>query len=313
MKVRFALAALVSVALAAACLPKTDQADGSSCAKDSECKSSRCFDGFCAGSRCKPSDSSSCDEGWKCVHSAPDPITGFFGSDGSDTCSPTCGHCPGNSHCPKDAPAGAICSFGKEPLDLEITVENAVAGREVQLTASAKNGTGVLVECNWDIGDGKSSEKTNGPLLVRTIRDAQEYWARVSCTDDGGRSGAVETRFTVTCTPSGETCAQGACCAVTNERCVAGTCRVPSPLVFEIEGPTTVAIHQPATYIAKMVSGDGTLRDATWRFADDAPFTQQGLMVEHAFDKTGDISVQINAGTDLLTQSEMVIVIKVTE
>jgi hypothetical protein len=313
MKVRFALVALVSVVLAAACLPKTDQADGSSCAKDSECKSSRCFEGFCAGSSCKPSDSSSCEEGWKCTHSGPDPITGFFGSDGSDTCSPTCGHCPGNSHCPKDAPAGAICSFGKEPLELAVAVENAIAGRPVKLTASAKNGSGILVECSWDLGDGKSTEKTNGPVLVRIIRDAHEYRAHVSCTDDAGGRGAVETTFTVTCTPSGEACVEGACCGATNQRCVAGECKVPSPPMLAIEGPTTVALHQSVTFTAKMLSGDGTLRDATWKFADDAPFPKQGLSVEHAFDMTGDIAVQLNAATDLLTQGETTIVVKVTE
>jgi hypothetical protein len=313
MKARLAIATFVSVLLAACFIPTTNQADGSACSKDDECKSHRCHDGFCGGSSCKLNDASSCDDGWKCTHNAPDPITGFFGNDGSETCQATCGHCPGNAHCPKDAPPGALCSFGKEPLELAVAVENAIAGRPVKLTASAKNGSGRLVECNWELGDGKPSEKTTGPLLVRTIKDAREHWVRVSCSDDEGAFGFVEHSFTVECTPSGETCAEGACCADASMRCVSGTCRLPSPPVFEIEGPTDIAVGTPAMYTAKMISGDGKIENATWTFADDAPFTQTGITVEHAFDTKGDLSVTVKAGTDLLTQGEKVIVVHVHE
>src|SRR5688572_5702235 len=185
MKARFALAALLSVVLAGACLPKTDQADGSSCSDDDECNSHRCFEGFCSGSKCKPSDASSCLEGWKCTHNDADPITGFFGNDGSDTCKPTCGHCPGNAHCPKDAPAGALCQFGKAPLELSVAVENAIVGRPVKFTAKAANGA-VLVECIWSVGDGKPATKTEGAVYTTTFTQATEQRMDVSCKDDGG-------------------------------------------------------------------------------------------------------------------------------
>ena len=313
MKAPFVLAALVSVVLAAACLPKTDQDDGSSCTDDKECKSSRCFDGFCAGSSCKPSDSSSCDDGWKCTHNSPDAITGFFGNDGSDTCKPTCGHCPGNAFCPKDAPDGSLCRFGKEPLELTVNVENAIIGRPTTFTASAKNGTGRFAECNWDVGDGQGPEKTTGAVLVRTLREARQYRLTVSCRDDAGAFGSTDTNFTVACIPSGQACSEGACCADANDRCFAGTCHVPAPPVFAIEGPNTAVRFQSVTYTAKMISGDGQLRDATWTFADDAPFKKQGLTVEHGFDTTGAISVKLVAGTDLLTQAETTIIVTVTQ
>ena len=313
MKAPFLLAALATVVLAAACLPKTDQDDGASCAEDKECKSGRCFEGFCAGSDCRPNDSSSCDEGWKCTHNSPDPITGFFGNDGSDTCKPTCGHCPGNAFCPKDAPEGSLCRFGKEPLELEVKIEGAIVGRPVTFTASAKNGTGRLAECDWNVGDGQGSETTTGAVLVRTLREAGPHRLTVSCRDDAGAAGRATTNFTIACIPSGDACNEGLCCAETNDRCVGGTCRVPAPPVLAIEGPTTISRFQSTMYTVKMTSGEGQLRDATWTFADDAPFKKQGLTVEHAFDKTGAISVTVNAGTDLLTQGQTTIVVGVTE
>src|SRR5262245_37159358 len=87
--------------VAQACILPTDLADGASCEKNDECKSGVCREGFCSGSKCKTSDSSSCGSGWKCVHSSPDPISGFFGASGSDSCRPLCGNCPGNMYCEK--------------------------------------------------------------------------------------------------------------------------------------------------------------------------------------------------------------------
>jgi hypothetical protein len=243
MKDRFVLATLVSVILAAACLPITDKADGSSCSDDGDCKSGRCHDGFCAGRKCTPGDDSSCDDGWKCTHNKPDAITGFFGASGSDTCKPTCPNCPGNAHCAKDAPPGALCSFGKAPLDLSVSVENGIIGRSAKLTAKAANG-GRITKCKWNAGDGKPEEETPGPTLERTFSEARQYRLELSCDDESGAHGFLQSSFEITCTPSGESCVAKACCADETMRCVTGTCRVPAPPVLEITGPTTVPAYE---------------------------------------------------------------------
>lgn len=198
MKTALAFVTSVSVLLAACILPKTNEADGSACSKDNECKSHRCFEGYCAGSDCKLSDASTCGEGWKCIHHDADPITGYFGNDGTETCQPTCGHCPGNTYCPKDSPSGAMCTYGKAPFELEIVAEDTIVGHRTRLTATPTGEAGRIVHCRWEIGDGKLGEETSTPTLERVFDEAREYWVHASCEDDGGRSAYAESTFTVT-------------------------------------------------------------------------------------------------------------------
>lgn len=311
MKARFALATLVSVLLAACFLPKTNQSDGSSCSKDDECKSHRCFEGFCSGSECKLNDSSSCDDGWKCTHNEPGAVSEFFGSNGSETCKPTCGHCPGNMHCPKDAPAAAVCASGKAPLELSVAVENGIVGRSAKLTAKAANGAR-LVECNWEAGDGKPRETTTGPTLERAFADARKYTLRLSCDDDTGAHGFLESTFEIVCTPGGEACIEKTCCADEAMRCVGGTCRVPTPAVVEISGPTTVPIYEEATYTVAIAGGDGKAQNATWTFGDSIR-TEQGLTVTRSIGDAGPVKVAVNVGTDINTRATKAITVNVCQ
>jgi hypothetical protein len=99
---------------APACLAtKNSGPDGSSCSSGDDCKSKACREGQCGGSSCHPAGgtSSDCSEGWLCKHHEPDPISGFFGSSGSDSCSPTCGHCPEHWSCADGAKPGTICTY----------------------------------------------------------------------------------------------------------------------------------------------------------------------------------------------------------
>lgn len=188
--VRALLASVVAVTLciSSACsLVPAERADGSECSDDKGCKSGRCRDGYCAGSSCG-GKSSACDSGWKCVHSDADPITGFFGNDGSDTCQPTCGSCPGNRHCTEqDTPGETLCRHGAEPLPITIETVRGVVGENVKVVASA-DPSEYLATCRWQV-DGEDSGETAGPELMRTFDEPRSYEVTTSCVTGSGRSG----------------------------------------------------------------------------------------------------------------------------
>jgi hypothetical protein len=295
---------LLLVPLVDGCIfPVTNQADGESCGDNGECKSGRCNQGFCAGGSCKLSDPSSCDDGWKCTHSDPDAISGFFGSNGSDTCKPTCGHCPGNMHCTKDQPSGSICMFGKAPLELSLAIPpGTLVGAPVEIVASAAPPSGRLVECHWEFGDGKPVTTPNGQVTHRFSADAaREYTIAARCKDDGGRSGGAEAKVPVSCLPSGAACAPTECCAEPKARCLedpAGglRCRVPVAPAIVVSGPTEVPIRTEVEYAAAVSGGDGTIGEVKWTFGDTS-FKDSGSPVRHSFSKAGVMSVTASVTT----------------
>jgi hypothetical protein len=309
------------VVLAACVLPKTNGADGSECSKDDECKSNRCNDGYCSGSSCEKAGSTEgCDDGWKCVHHDADPITGFFGNDGSDTCQPTCGHCPGNYHCPKEAPAGTQCSYGRAPLEITITAEKAIIGRPVKIIASAANAAGPLASCSWEVGDGKPGEYNVGPIVTRTFEDAREHWAKATCKDGAGAIGSGEGKVDVACPPSGDACIPKKCCANMDERCVSSpvgspTCRIPTPVVLEITGPSTVEVNAEATWTVAAVGGDGQVGSVYWSFSDESfPSSfSSGPTTEHSFYKLGEQKVIAKVTTDINTSGQKELTVNVCQ
>jgi hypothetical protein len=295
------------VVFSTACLlPVTNQADGAGCQSDDECKSHRCVQGYCGGSTCKRNDSSSCDDGWKCVHSDPDPITAFFGADGSDRCRPTCGHCPGNSHCAKGGVEGeTICSFGKAPLELTIEATRVIAGQPARIVAVATPPAGRLVKCEWDPGDGKAREETTGPELTHTFDSGRrQFRVHASCTDDGGRTGSSEVLADVGCQASEGACAPSACCAEQGFHCLASlsgagnVCRAPRPPALTVTGPTTIPVYTSGDYTASIAGGEGTLGSVTWSFSDSSS-SRSGITVSHSFSDVGAATVRAKAMTSL--------------
>jgi hypothetical protein len=298
--------AISFVLVSTACLlPPRNQADGASCSDDDECKSERCNQGYCLGSTCKPGDSSSCDSGWKCVHSDPDFISGFFGADGSDRCEPTCGSCPGNSYCAKGDKVGeSLCTFGKAPLDITIEAPRAVAGQPARLVAVAAAPAGAIVKCQWETGDGQPGVETPGPELTHVF-EAPTQQARISatCTDDGGRIGTGELHLEVVCQPSGEGCVASYCCEG-ETHCVPATsgsgtvCRAPLPPTLTVSGPNPIPVDTEGEYTASVTGGEGELRSVTWQLSTSA-FTSSGLTFTEFFSDPGVVTLNAKAVTTL--------------
>ena len=284
--------------VAQACvLPPTNQADGASCSENKECKSGRCFEGYCSGSDCED-NKSVCAAGWKCIHSKPDPISGFFGADGSDTCRATCGSCPGNQYCEKDGKNGeTLCSFGQPPLEIAINPKEAFTGQPVKISASANGVT--LTTCRWEFGDGGQAESSNATEVTRTFKNAGTPWIRVSCEGEGKRNGSGESNIEVKCQPSGAECAVGFCCSDASLVCLSSgagnQCRVPKDPTVTITGPTAVPVHQDATYtLAVGTDGDGTLVSASWKFPGSFS-TSSGTTVKRSFSKAGKNTIEASA------------------
>ncbi len=160
-----------------------------------------------------------CLPGWKCIHSEPDPISGFFGADGSDRCQATCGSCPGNQFCAKEGKVGET-----PPLDIAIQPTEAIAGQPTKLTASANGVT--LTSCRWELYDsGAPAEPSSAVEVTRTFDEAGTFKAQIE----------------VKCQPSGSACAIGFCCADSPLVCLpspsGNVCRVPNDPTGTIEGP----------------------------------------------------------------------------
>jgi hypothetical protein len=310
MKTLASVSFVAFVVLSTACfLPVTNQVDGAACEDESECQSGRCDQGFCSGSSCKLNDASTCNDGWKCIHSGPDPISGFFGADGSDTCRATCGHCPGNMHCAKGGKDGeTLCTFGKAPLELSVQHPNAVAGQPVRLTAVATAPSGRLVKCEWSTGDAKPSAVTNGPELTHVFdndtlgRQPQTFPIQVRCTDDGGRTGSVDAAIEVGCQPSVGACVPSLCCADRGFHCLASgggaVCRLPVAPTVTITGPTTVPLYIDAEFTAALSGGEGEAVSFSWTFSDTS-FDRNGTTIEHSFSKAGAATVRARGRTSL--------------
>ncbi len=307
------------VVLSTACLlPVTDRVDGASCADDDECKSHRCNEGYCGGSSCKPNDASTCDGGWKCIHSDPDPISGFFGADGSDTCRPTCGHCPGNMYCEKGGTDGTtLCSFGKAPLELGVQLPQAITGRPARIVAVATPPAGRLVKCEWSTGDGKPAEETAGPELTHVydfgpqVTSQQQFPLRVSCQDDGGRRGSVEASVEVGCQPKEGACTPSVCCADPGFHCLPATggsgnvCRAPVAPQLTITGAATIPVYQSTDFTASTSGGEGQILSVTWKFSDSS-FDRNGITVSRSFSDVGTATVRAQARTSLGQDIEQV-------
>jgi len=293
-------------------------AAGASCSEDDDCKSKRCFEGFCGGDRCDLSDSSSsCDSGWKCTHTSADAVSAFFGSNGSTTCKPLCGHCPGNMHC--DTTQGAptpdqLCVNGKPPLDgLTITVKNEnqpgtfIVGRPLTFVATAAAGAQPIKECTWQMADGKGEVKSTGPEIENVFLEARSFGIRASCKDEGGRVGSNERTIGIACVPSGEACVIGLCCADSNMRCVRSssttgsdnTCRVPTPHEITITGSAIVPVGTEAEYSAVATGGDGNVSRISWTFGESSFSSKEGPSAKYMFSRAGPIDVTASVTTSL--------------
>lgn len=215
------VAALWAVLGQACFLPK-NQKDGARCTDDDECKSRRCHEGYCLGSDCDLNDPSTCSEGWKCVHSPPNVISKFFGSKGNDTCRPLCGSCPGNMHCTKeDEPGVSFCRYGVAPLDITIEGGPAVVGAPAVIRAKIAPPAGRIIECTWQLDDGKPARTTGEPEIGTVFEQGRPHLVRVSCTDEDGRDGDATATIRVSCQAKDGPCAPAFCCA-DGTRCLAG-------------------------------------------------------------------------------------------
>jgi hypothetical protein len=114
---------------APACLAtKNAGPDGSSCSASDDCKSKSCQQGQCSGSSCHPAGgpSTDCSEGWLCKHYDADAISSFFGASGSDSCAPTCGHCPEHWSCTDGARPGTICTYDYTWQNPKVVIDQPV-------------------------------------------------------------------------------------------------------------------------------------------------------------------------------------------
>lgn len=280
--------------VAPGCLLLSPGADGESCVESRDCDSSNCNQGYCGGSDCSEDDGV-CREGWKCTHFGADPITGFFGNDGSDTCVATCGHCPGNTYCPDDGIAGqTTCTYGKAPLVLQLADTTAVVGQKATLSVMAKDAS-LLTECTWSLGEATPTV-TRGGFVEHEFRDGQTIRVGVSCTDTADRTGQTDGTVTVGCQVFGAACDPALCCeGQLRNGCLQGdapgtfVCRAPRAPTVTVSGPSEVAVDTSVQFSVSMV-GDGEIQEVEWRFSDSA-FSDRGATTEHRFDDPGGYSV----------------------
>src|SRR5713226_9055421 len=104
---------LLAAALLCGC--HVSQPDGGKCLQKNDCRSDICTSGYCEGGGCScqgntECTSNNCEKGWLCKYYPPDPVTGFFGNQGSHHCIPLCGVCPPDYTCATPGSQGA-CTY----------------------------------------------------------------------------------------------------------------------------------------------------------------------------------------------------------
>lgn len=284
----------VGMAAAPGCLLLTPGADGESCIESRDCDSGNCNQGFCGGSDCSE-DEGICRDGWICTHHDADPISGFFGADGSDRCSATCGHCVGNTHCAEGGIRDeTLCTFGKAPLVLQLSDSTAVVGQSTKLIVMAKDGS-LLSECTWNLGE-TAPVVTAGGVVEHVFRNGQTIRVGVSCTDLDERTGQIDALVVVSCQAVGSACDPTLCCEGTvRNGCLGGdapgtfVCREPRAPTVTVHGPTEVPVDTSVQFSVSIV-GDGEIDEVEWTFSDSG-FNDRGLTTEHDFDEPGSYTV----------------------